>query len=336
MILRTEGELCMSRHSFDPKRWNRISLGLGGTVWMLIVLAGMLHWMTPGSLELLLLLALCVITPLAIPLVLIPKENRLLSDLAMLVLFLQPFASFFGGISILSDRGGLAGAFAIIWLFFTLLIALIGMLLLLQKSDRRLSIACLALALIYLPIGSTWLVLDRLRVQPLGFSQTTVLLTAVHFHFITLAALLMIGLIGQSMQATQQSRAWKMYRVLALCMLINPLLVATGFTVTQVTGMHALESAAAILLAMCMILIALFNLKLVVPATASLLARGLLIVSSTAVVITMLFACAYALGEATGLWEISISNMILVHGWVNAIVFGFCGLLGWRLRRAQE
>jgi hypothetical protein len=49
----------------------------------------------------------------------------------------------------------------------------------------------------------------------------------------------------------------------------------------------------------------------------------------------MLFACAYALGAATRIWTITISQMILAHGWVNALVFGLCGLLGWRLRSAQ-
>ncbi len=325
----------MSRHPFDLARWNRISLGLGGTIWMLIALARLLNWIMLDDLELILLLALCVITPLAVPLVPLPKENRSLCDLASLVLFLQPFATLIGGASLLLGRGELAAAFAVVWLLFTVLIALIGVMLLLQKSDRRLSVACLAVALIYLPIGSTWLVLDRLSVQPLGFSQTTVLLTAVHFHFVTLAALMMIGLTGQAIQAMQQGTPWKIYRVLAMCMLVNPLLVATGITVTQVTGMNLLESAAAVLLALCMILIALFNLHFVVPATASLLARGLLIFSSTAVMFTMLFACAYALGDATRLWVITISQMILVHGWVNALVFGFCGLLGWQLRRAQ-
>jgi hypothetical protein len=50
----------------------------------------------------------------------------------------------------------------------------------------------------------------------------------------------------------------------------------------------------------------------------------------------MLFAGAYALGVATGAWTISIPQMIAIHGLENALVFGFCGLLGWRIRRGQE
>lgn len=177
--------------------------------------------------------------------------------------------------------------------------------------------------------------LDRLGLQPLGFSQTTVLLTAVHFHFITLAALMMTGLTGQIIQQRQRGSPWKLYRMLTGCMLVAPLLVATGITVTQVTGRRELESTAATLFALCLILIALFTLRFIVPSTVPLLARGLLLVSSASVVFTMVFAGAYALGAATKLWTITISQMILVHGWVNALVFGMCGLLGWWLRGTQ-
>ena len=83
-------------------------------------------------------------------------------------------------------------------------------------------------------------------------------------------------------------------------------------------------------------LIALLSLRFIVPTTTPLLAKGLLVFSNTAVLITMLFAGAYALGAATGGWTITISQMITVHGWVNALAFGLCGLLGWRLKVEQE
>ncbi|HZR43940.1 MAG TPA: YndJ family transporter [Ktedonobacteraceae bacterium] len=325
----------MYLRSLDPIKWNRISLSFGAIAWMTIVLARLLGWVEIDDLDLLLLLALCVITPLAITLVPLPGEKRLLRDLACRVMFLQPFATLVGAASLLSERGFFAVIEALVWLLFTLLTALLGVMMFLEKSGRQLISVCLAVALIYVPIGSTWLLLDRLGLQPLGFSQTTVLLTAVHFHFITLAALLMVGLTGQAIQATQRSVLWKIYCALASCMLVNPLLVATGITVTQVTGMHWLEAAAATLFALCLILIALFTLRFTVPATPSRLARLLLIVSSTAVVFTMLFAGAYALGAATRLWTLTFSQMILVHGWINALVFGLCGLLGWRLRQTS-
>lgn len=325
----------MSLQTYNLVRWNRISFGLGGTIWMIIALARLLGWIVLDDLKLILLLALCVITPLVLPLVPLTKEKRSLCELADRITFLQPFATLIGGISLLSDRGFLATTEALVWLLFTMLIALFGAMVLLQKNGRQLVTAIFAVALIYVPIGSTWLVLDRLSLQPLGFGQTTVLLTAVHFHFITLVALIMTGLTGQVIQEKQRGIPWRLYRVLTACMLINPLLVATGITVTQVTGTHWLESAAAMLFALCLILIALFTLRFIVPAIAPLLARGLLLVSSASVVFTMFFAGAYALGTATRLWTITISQMILVHGWINALVFGACGLLGWWFRHTQ-
>jgi hypothetical protein len=326
----------MSIDTFDLTRWNRISVSLGGIVWMLMLFARLFGWVVFDDLDLILLLALCVITPLAVPLATFPRKPCLSGDLSGLAIFLQPFATLIGGASLPLGRGLLAAAAAAVWLLFTALIALIGVLLLLQKRGRSLPNACLAVALVYVPIGGTWLVLDRLGLQPLSFSQTTILLTAVHFHFITLAALMITGLTGRAILARRRKIPWKVYRVTAMCMLLNPLLVATGITITQITGVCFLESAGADLLALSMILIALLNLLCIVPATAPLLARGLLAFSSTAVAITMLFAGAYALGNVTGFWTITIAQMIVIHGWINALVFGLCGLLGWRLRGEAE
>jgi hypothetical protein len=119
-------------------------------------------------------------------------------------------------------------------------------------------------------------------------------------------------------------------------MLVEPLLVAAGITLTQVSGFHVPEAAAATLLALSVIVVAAVSLHWVVPATRPRLAQGLLAISSGSVVLTMALACAYAIGEATGAWTITIAQMIAAHGWVNALGFGLCGLLGWRLRLDRD
>ncbi len=326
----------MSINTLDFASWNRISVGLGSIAWMLIVLVRLLGWIVLNDLELFLLLAFCVLTPLAIPLVSGPGEYHLLCDLARLVILLQPFATLIGGASFLVSTGALAAAASTVWLLFTALLALMGLVRLLQKSGRSLADACLAMALVYVPIGGAWLVLARLGLQPLGFSPIIVLLTAVHFHFITLVALIITGLTGQAIRATQREVSRNVYRVAAIGMLVNPLLVAAGIALTQVTGVRFLESGAAVLLALSLLLIALLSYRFIVPGTTPRLAKGLLIFSNAAVLITMLFASAYALGAATGGWTITISQMLTVHGWLNALAFGLCGLLGWRLRVKQQ
>jgi hypothetical protein len=331
----------MSFQTRDLARWNLVSLGLGGCVWGVVTLASLFGWQMLNDLQIVLLLALFVITPLAVPLVLRPKEDRFLSQLSALMLFLQPLASLLGGVSFFLNTGLFAATFAAVWLLFTGLLALIGLVRLCQiPSLQRTSLAdfCLAGAWLYLPIGSTWMVLARWGLQPFGFGVHTDLLTAIHFHFIALAALIITGLTGQMIQTTQTTQHGMFraaYRIAALDVLIDPLLVAAGLTIAQVTGLHFLDTAPADLLALSLILISLLGLRFVVPTTTSRFAQVLLVLSYTTVFFTMLTACAYALGVATGAWTITIPQMILIHGLENALAFGFCGLLGWRIRTGQ-
>jgi hypothetical protein len=247
----------------------------------------------------------------------------------------QPLATFIGGASLLQVRGPLAAAGATVWLLYTALLAFAGALLVL-KGGRLLADVCLAMALIYSPIGGAWLVLDRGGIQPLGFGQTTVLLTAVHFHYITLVGLVITGLTVRALQEGHRVIQQTFYGIICICVITDPLLVAAGITLTHLTGVHVLESTAAVLLAICLILIALLSLRAVVPVVSSPSAKALLAVASSVVVFTMLLAAAYALGAATQAWTITIPQMIATHGWVNALIFGLCGLLGWRLARKQR
>lgn len=60
----------MSLHRNDLVRWNWIILSLGGGIWGGSVCARLLGWIQLNDLEIVLLLALLVITPLALPFVL--------------------------------------------------------------------------------------------------------------------------------------------------------------------------------------------------------------------------------------------------------------------------
>lgn len=326
----------MSINNLDLSKWNRRSVEIGGVLWALVMLAWVSGWLALNVLAVILLLAQFVIIPLAVPLAALPRRSRCYHALYRLVIIAQPFAALIGGVSFLLVTGPLAGAAAAVWLVFTALIALLGLLRFLQKGGVSLADVCLTAALVYLPVGAAWLTLARLGLQPLGFGQHTDLLTAIHFHYIPLAALIITGLTYQALPATLSRVSRVIARVAAIGMLVNPLLVAAGITLTQVTGQDYLESAAAVLLALSLILIGLLSLRFIIPSTISPLAKGLLLVSSTAVLFTMLAAAAYALGNATGAWSITISQMIAIHGWINALIFGLCGLLGWRLRARQR
>src|SRR5579883_3521130 len=97
----------------DPLvRWNGVSLGLGGGVWGGIVCARLLGWTQLNDLEVVLLLALFVITPLALPFVFSQHAGPLFSKWTALAVFLQPLAAFLGGASFFLPTGLLAAAFA--------------------------------------------------------------------------------------------------------------------------------------------------------------------------------------------------------------------------------
>lgn len=332
----------MSLHKDQVVRWNGISLGLGGGVWGGIVCARLLGWTQLNDLEIVLLLALFVITPLALPFVFSQHEGPLFSKWAALVVFVEPLVAFLGGTTFFLPTGSLAAVFAAVWGGFTGLLALFGLVQLcqMQRSHRlSLSTLCLAGALLYLPAGGAWMVLARWGFQPLGFGVHTDLLTAVHFHVIPLAALVITGLTGQALHeslTTRRGICWTAYRIAALGVLIDPLLVAAGLTGAQITGLPNLDTAPADVLALSLILLALLGLRFVVPTTTSRFARVLVTLSYLTVFFTMLVAGAYTIGAATGAWTITIDQMIAIHGLENALLFGCGGLLGWRLRAGWE
>ncbi len=322
--------------------WNRASAAFGGGAWVAVLLLRLLSasMVTLDDLSLLLLLAVLVILPLAIPLASRAFYDPIAVRLTRVAILAQPLAALSGSIALVAPVGSaVAGIAAVIWLLFTALLGMLGLSGIARMLlERRVQLAetCLALALVYLPIGGIWFALARLGVRPLGFSQTIVLLTAVHFHFITLAALIVTGCTGLAMRDVQCGIVRNTYRAAAVGMLVCPLLVAAGITLTQVAGQRALESFAAVLLAFSLIVISLLSLRVVVPTTAGLLARALLVISGISVLLTMALAVVYAIGGATGHALLTVAQMIAIHGWLNAFAFGLCGLLGWRLKLARE
>jgi YndJ-like protein len=324
----------------DLTRWNVASAAIGGGVWLVAALLWLIGKIVLHDLDLLLLFAFAVVVPLVIPLTAANGTPRRTRSLYTHVVVLQPVAAVFGVIAVLAAPAtplALAGALG--WLVYTALLAMRGLALITPILwRRRLSLTdlCQALALIYLPIGGIWFALDRLGTRPLGFSQTTVLLTAVHFHFITLGALTLTGWAGHVLQAHPETFLADVYRVAALGVILGPALVAAGITTTQLTGLRALETCAAVLLALSEVVIALLTLRSIVPAIVSPLAKSLLTISSGSVMLTMALAIAYALGMATGAWKITLQQMIALHGWLNALAFSACGLLGWRLALRRQ
>jgi len=106
----------------------------------------------------------------------------------------------------------------------------------------------------------------------------------------------------------------------------GPAILAGGF----VFGYPLWKLLAALFLAtVCIVLAAL--LFSVVPRIEPRSAQVLLCVSAASLIVGMVLAGAYVIGDFTERYWLLIPRMARLHGTTNALGFAFCGLLGWAM-----
>lgn len=305
-------------------------------LWWVSLLAGSVIWLVElrrflgiptffGQLNLLLLLAALIVTPLALRLLAQPDPDGRHSRWYVLAVALQPIAALLLVASLSRPSGLLAGVLAVGWLLLTVLVALYGLSRLRQRGLAPIAETCLDFALLYLPIGGFWTVLARLGVPFLQFDQLIVHLTAEHFHYIPLGGLLLTGLVGRKLPPTARV-ARRVYQFLAVSVIVGPMVVALGITFSR-----PLETAGALWLTVSLMLVGVLTLTHIVATMSNRLAQMLLVVSSLSMLMTMLLATGYALRGIVPGVTLSIPGMIQAHGWVNALGFTLLGLLAWLL-----
>ncbi len=123
----------------------------------------------------------------------------------------------------------------------------------------------------------------------------------------------------------------RFYRIAATGVIAGPPMVAAGITFSR-----AIEAAAAFALALSLLILALLTLLAIVPALKSRVAQLLLIISANSVIVTMIFACVYAIGRYEGIATVTIPLMAQVHGTINAFGFVLCGLLAWLIEAREH
>lgn len=308
--------------------WIRASTLLGSLAWLLLLGVALPGDTMTATIARLLLLAVLVIIPLALPLAAPPAGARYATLPYRAALIAQPFAAGLVVIAFLMPAGLLAASLASGWLLLTGLVALAGLLRLLSRRNIRSDELCVDAGLLYLPVGAAWMLLNRAGFSPLGFGETIVILTAVHFHYAGFAAPLLAGLAGRVI-ASARPALWPLFRVVAAGVIAGIALVAAGITLARFTPV--VEVIAAVLFAASMLGLAALVLLVAVPATQIRLAQALLAVSAASVLITMLLAGGYAIGRFVGMPLIDIPRMVQFHGWLNALGFVMCGLLAWTL-----
>jgi len=312
----------MKFHSLMLPHGTLIPVIVGSLVWLALGSLALLGLIGLSLLEQLFLLAPLVITPLSLPLLRILEQQPLQYALYRAIRAGQPVCALLAAVAFLLPPGLPAGALALAWLGLTGLAALLGLLRLVARASFDTKELVIDASLAYLAIGGGWLVLSRLGINPLGFDETIILLTAVHFHYAGFAAPLITGLTGHALSAANRSQ--KLYRGSALGVIAGTPLVAAGITLSPLV-----EVVGAVILATSLAGIAYLTRYLVLRVITGTLARTFLTISAVCLLAGMLFTYLYALGEFSGYPLVSIPQMVIIHGMLNSLGFALFGLLGW-------
>jgi len=305
------------------RAWCLTSASVGAGIWFLYILVAAADWNYVATIERLLLLAVLVFTPLALTLV--PQWYAGETNISILrwAYRLQPFAAILVVLAFMQPAGMVAAVLSLPWLLCAGSIALAG--LALRKAARGqhpVHEVVLTIGMLYLPVGAGWLLLSRLGVRPLDFPDVIVLLTAVHFHYTGFAVPVITALTGRFLARNQLSVT--VYPWLAGAVVTATPLIAAGITLAP-----WLEAIGVLVIFTTVIGLASVIGLYVLPHLPTLLARGLLAVAACAMVIAIIPALLYGVGELFERSWITIPRMVQLHGFTNALGFVACGLTGW-------
>lgn len=291
---------------------------VGGTVWLILVAGVLLKLFWLSIFDLLLLLAPWVVVPLCLRLV--PAQPSPLSQMNKLVAryLLFPAAALTTASFFLKD-GWPATALVCPWLLVAAFLALDGLERLIRTRLQSFVEFCFAFGEGYTLVGALWLMASRLGMQPVGFHEPIVLLTAVHFHYAGLMAATLSGLAAFSIRTPLP------LRIALSCAVVGPGLLGLAFLVGP-----NLKLAAVGLMVIGEFAIAFANFRIGLAEAGGIGGR-LLLFGSVCVVLGMTLAGIWAVGEYPLHAFFNLVQMARYHGVLNSVGFGLCSLAGWTL-----
>lgn len=204
---------------------------------------------------------------------------------------------------------------AFIYLVFTLAVAIYGFSRFVQRGFTHLEEFSIDAGLMYLFMGGIWFFAFEVGIDT-GFSPMLTWLTAIHFHYSSFLLPIFIGFAGRLYKP-------KSYPFFTSIILISPLVVAAGITFSP-----WLE-----LVSVLLYIIGIYGFIIIVFKTPfkGLLQKSLVLLSFSALGITIIFSLLYAFGNSFGVFQVSIEFMLKFHGFFNCLVFGLIGVTGWSI-----
>ena len=314
--------------NIDPRpSWARTGAIVGAFVWCGALFFRLADAKETDLIEKILLLGVLVIVPLGLSLLGPAQQEGSHSWFYRLAILIQPLGAAAVVVSFFLAQGPEAALLASLWLVVEGLIALYGLSRLRLRELRTTAELAIDVGLIYLPIGGAWLMMSRLGLRPLGFGDTIVLLTAVHFHFAGYAAPILTGLAGRVLiHAPANIR--RAFTLSAIGVTTGTPLIAAGITFSPSLGLIG-----TLLITFSLMLLGMLVVGWVVPMLRSRAAQLLLVLSSVSSFVSMVLACFYSYSLVAKELIIDIPQMALTHGLMNALGFSLCGLAAWALVR---
>lgn len=293
----------------------------GGLLWLLPPLRTIQNSRL-SIFELLFLLAPLVILPLTLNLIPAAGDGGITRSARKVVLYGLLPAAFFVAVSFgFAPAEARAGVSILPWLVVAAALAVDGLARLIRTRLQSFSEFCFAFGEGYSLVGALWLMASRMGLQPVGFHEPIVLLTAVHFHYAGLMVAVLAGLVAAS------SRTTMLLRMALSCAVLGPGLLGLAFLVGPKLKLAAVGL---MVIGECAIAFGTFRVGLV---EAGAIGGRMLLVGSACVVFAMLLAGIWAVGEYPLRAFVNLAQMARYHGVLNSLGFGLCSLVGWTLLR---
>ena len=263
--------------------------------------------------QLVLVFAMFVIVPLGLRIAARPSTGpttKLLVPLAKAA----PIAALPAAVSFTLDQGAAAALLVLPWLGFTVALGIIGVGRLLSRRSLGPGIGVDA-ALVFIVVGSAWLLISRAGLRPLGFSADIVQLTAVHFHFAGFALPIITALVADRLGKGA---------ALSIAVILGVPITAIGITVDGTT-----EWIAATFMACVGLVVAFHTLRLANEEIGG--ARTLLRIAGVSLFAGMCLAIGWAWSQQFGWTYLDIPGMVATHGMLNGFGFALMGLVAFQL-----
>lgn len=278
-----------------------------------------------GFIEQVILLATWVYVPACLYLM---SDQEKISRVFQVLVVAHPIAASLLLVALMPTANFMAGA---PWLLWTALMALHGVMRLMDRRNWVLSEIAISIGCLYIFVGGNWLVVSRISPDFLGFAAPIPLLTAMHFHYAGFILPIYLGLLGRLLDHKTRLYQWPTITILGCVMLL-----AVGITFSRV-----IEAIAVFLLLLSVLSINGVLMRQILPRVSGLGVRILLLISGLSLIVALSLSCVYTVGRLTGVPLYSIPQMLSTHGILNSVGFAFCGLLAlvllhpWRMNDAS-